>query len=346
METPSQQAEPQGHAPSPNRSAAEELGLTPDRRDEALERLVRLLARMGAAPIAALCVEDQGLHFIAAAHGLEDRALARRSTLVDHALQQDGVYAVADASQDPHLADDPLVTGAGRVRAFAGIGVRGPDRRRLGALCLMSPEPRDFDQPARATLQELRVLIEDRLQLRADVLHDPLTGAIARRHFDQIADREWRRAMRALIPISVIVCELDRVNEFIASQGRAALDRGLRATALSMQYSLHRPGDCVCRYDETRFAVLLPGTDEPGAAETAERLRQAVEALLIPFSDGPDPAMFSLSAGVATIHSEALPRGDLATAVHAATIALRNAQAAGGNRWTLAGANGELLLPT
>ncbi|MGH8518443.1 MAG: hypothetical protein ACREUE_13410, partial [Panacagrimonas sp.] len=58
METPSQQAEPEGRAESARQSAAEELGLSPLRSDDALERLVQLLARTAAAPIAALCVDD------------------------------------------------------------------------------------------------------------------------------------------------------------------------------------------------------------------------------------------------------------------------------------------------
>jgi diguanylate cyclase (GGDEF)-like protein len=345
METPSSQADPEARAESPRQSAAEELGLSPHRSEDALERLLRLLAHMSGAPIAALCIDDQGRQFVAAAQGIDEahRALPCPSALIEQALHRDDFYAVGDTAQDPQLAADPLVTGPCRVRAFAGIAIRGLDRLRVGALCLMDSEPREFDEIARAALQDLRVLVEDRLRLRADVLHDPLTGAIARRHFDEIADREWRRAMRALTPISVIVCELDRIDEFAEREGRTALDRGLRAAALAMQYSMHRPGDCVSRYDETRFALLLPGTEEAGAVETAERVRRAVEALLIPFADAPT-SMLTLSAGVATIHSEALSRGDLPAAVHAATVALRNAQAAGGNRWTLAGAHGELLL--
>jgi diguanylate cyclase (GGDEF)-like protein len=195
------------------------------------------------------------------------------------------------------------------------------------------------------SLRELLFLFQDRLRLRADALHDPTTGAITRRHFDEIADREWRRAMRALAPISVIVCELDRVHDFTASEGLQALDRGLRASVLAMQYSMHRPGDYVCRYDDTRLVLLLPGTDESGAVETAERVRHAVEGLLIPFAGAADSKL-TLSAGVTTIHSEALSRGDLGSAVHAATAALRDAQQAGGNRWMIAGANGELMLPS
>ena len=344
MESTPQPAEPEVHAESPHPSAIEELGLSPHRSDEALDRLLVLLARMSVAPMAALIVDDDGRPFVAAAFGLHDRTMLQRSTLVDQTLLQDEVLLVADATQDPQLAGDPLATGGFKLRSFAGIPVRGLDRRPLAALCVMDWEPNSFDEHACGALQGFRALVEDRLRLRADALHDPLTGAISRRHFDEIADREWRRAMRGLTPISVIVCELDRVDEFAALEGLPALDRGLRATALAMQYSMHRPGDCASRYDETRFVLLLPGTDDPGAVETAERVRAAVEALLIPFADAPT-SMLTLSAGVATIHSEALSRGDLRTAVHAATVALRNAQRAGGNRWTLAGAGGELLLP-
>lgn len=333
------------HAVSPQPSPAEALGLTPHRGDEALDRLLGLLARMCAAPIAAFCIEDHDRHFMASSHGLRERALLQRSALMQAALAQDEVLLVADATKDSRYVADPLVTGAARTRSLAAVSVRGPGRRRLGVLCVMDPAPDRFDDQAAAALRQLQAVLEDRLRLRADVLHDPLTGAISRRYFDEIADREWRRAMRALVPVSMIVCELDRVHEFAAREGNAALDRGLRATALAMQYSLHRPGDCIGRYDETHFALLLPGTDEPGATETAERVREAVEGLRIPFAEAAPSSFLTLSAGVATVHSESLTRGDPATAVRAATVALRHAQGAGGNRCTLAGAHGELLLP-
>lgn len=343
MEIPIQN-EPEGRKNSPRQSVVEELGLSPFRGEDGLDRVVQLLARVGDTSMAAFWVVDQNRQFLAAAHGFTTRELSHRSSLTEQAMRQDDVFVVEDASKDPRFAADPMVTGAPRLRFFAGVPVRDRHRHRIGLLCLIDTRAHTLGDGARAGLLDLRVILEDRLRLRSDVLHDPQTGTLARRHFDEIGDREWRRAMRALVPISVIVAELDNVREFGGREGATALDRGLRAAALAMQYSLYRPGDCVCRFDETRFAVLLPGTDEAGAIETAERVRRAVEALQIP-NAGLSSGLLTLSAGVSTVHSEALSRSDLMSSVETATSALRRSQGAGGNRWTLAGSAGELLLP-
>lgn len=343
MENP-KTPEGDGRKDSPRPSALDELGLSPLRGEEGLERVVQLLARIGDTPMAAFWVVDQNRQFLAAAHGFTTREVSRRSGLAEQAMRQDDVFVVSDASQDPRFAADPMVTGVPRLRFFAGIAVRGRDRQRVGLLCLMDGQPHTLNDAARTALQDLRVIVEDRLRLRSDVLHDPQTGTLTRRHFDEIGDREWRRAMRGLVPISLIVAELDDLRDFASREGAAALDRGLRAAALAMQYSLHRPGDCVGRFDESRFAMLLPGTDSSGATETAERVRGAVEALQIPFS-GARGGLLALSAGISTVNSEALSRIDLMASIEIAIGALRRSQSAGGNRWTLAGSGGESVLP-
>lgn len=335
MEPPIQ-IESEGRKGPPRRSAAEELGLLPQRSDEGLDRLIQLLARLGDTPMAAFWVADQNRPFFASTQGFATRDVTHRAGLMEQALRQDDIFILPDASQDPRFASDPMVTGVPRLRFFASIVVRSRDHQRIGLLCLMDPEPRSREGSVRSALHDMRAIVEDRLRLRADVLHDPQTGALTRLHFDEIGDREWRRAMRALVPISVIIAELDQLHDFAGREGAAALDRSLRAAALAIQYSLHRPGDCVGRLDESRFAMLLPGTGEPGAVETAERVRNALEALNIPFA-GAAGGLLTLSAGVNTVRSESLSRSDLVSSIELATAALRRSQAAGGNRWTLAG---------
>lgn len=319
---------------------ATELGLCARHTDAGIARIVALLAQRAEVPMAALWVVDRDRSFLTATHGLAPRELPRRSALLEQALVHDEVFVVSDASRDPRYASESLVSEDPKVHHFAAASVRVRDRQCLGLLCLMDTQAHALGEPARRALAELLPILEDHLRLRADVLHDPQTGVLTRRQFDDIADREWRRAMRGLAPISVIVLELDCLDDFSAREGAIALDRGLRAVGLAMQYSLHRPSDYVGRLDASRFVVLLPGTDEHGAQETAERLRAAVESLAIPFPDAP-AGMLTLSVGVETVHSESLSRRDLAQSVHHATVALRDAQQAGGNRALLAGASGK-----
>lgn len=311
-------------------ASSDDLGLSAFRSEEGLDRLTSLLANLGGTPLAAFWVVDAGQQFLASAHGNISRALPQHSEFGRRALQADGLLEITDARKDAHLARDPLVAGAPALRFFASTPVRDRSGRHIGALCLMDTEARPLGAAGRAALEALSALLEDHMRLRADVLHDPQTGVLTRRQFDDIADREWRRAMRAMVPISVIVAELDRLGDF-AQEGNAALDRGIRAAALAMQYSVHRPGDCVGRLDSTRFATLLYGTDAASATRIAERVRLAVDALQIPFPR--QGGVLTLSQGVATIPADQLTRCDLEGALAIGTAALERALSSGGNCW-------------
>lgn len=317
---------------TPRPSLIDAMDLSAQRSEEALDRLIALLARLGSAPIAAIWVLQGERQFLASAIGPLPREIPRGSSFAEQALHQEDMLLVEDARKDARFARDVLVTGAPRLRFFAGLGLRGRNRERIGALCLMDTQARALDDNGRAALHDLRVILEDRLRLRADVLHDPQSGAHARRPFEDIAAQEWRRAMRGLVPISLIVAELDRAEGFASNE--VAMTRGMRATALAMQYSTNRPSDCVCRYDASRFVLLLPGTDVHGATATAERVRIAVETLVIPLSDT-TAGTLTISQGVEIVTSEALSRGSLEESVQAASVALREAQQAGGNRWAM-----------
>lgn len=322
---------------------ADELGLSARHGDETLDRLTALLARLCAAPMAGIWVVDEGLQFLASAAGTWSRELPPGSRLAEQVLHHDGALIVTDLRKDARFAQDPLVTGTPRARFFAGVGLYGREHQPIGALCVLDSQVRTLDPLARSALVDLGALLEDRLRLRADALSDPRSGACARAPFEDLAAREWRRARRDLAPISVIVASLDHHDE-LAVHG-SALDHGMRAAALAMQYSLNRPGDCVCRYDDSRFVLLLPGTDGAGASHAAERVRLAIEALVIPL--GADRALWlSLSQGIQTVPSEALTRHGLEDVVEAASAAMREAQGAGGNRWALTPATRRLTRHT
>ena len=129
---------------------------------------------------------------------------------------------------------------------------------------------------------------------------DALTGLPNRRAFDAELAREWRRAIRAGEPISLLMLDADRFKAFNDRYGHQRGDEVLRTIAACLQRMTRRPGDLPARYGGEEFAVVLPGTGEAGALTMGELVRSAVEALDIRHDDSPDGRV-TVSVGVGTL---------------------------------------------
>ncbi len=121
-------------------------------------------------------------------------------------------------------------------------------------------------------------------QLEALALTDGLTGLSNRRAFDDALQREWLRALRDRSHVSLLLIDLDRFKEINDRYGHPIGDYCLRAVAAVIQRTV-RATDTVSRYGGEEIAVILPSADGAGAAETAEKIRSAIESLHLPHND-------------------------------------------------------------
>jgi len=129
---------------------------------------------------------------------------------------------------------------------------------------------------------------------------DSLTGIANRRKFDEILESEWKRAYRNLMPLSVIMIDIDYFKEFNDHYGHQAGDECLKEVAKSIQETLKRPADMVVRYGGEEFVVILPETDNGGAVMIAEQIRKNVEMLKITHNYSAVSSSVTISLGIAT----------------------------------------------
>ena len=164
-------------------------------------------------------------------------------------------------------------------------------------------------------------------QLRQFALFDGLTGLSNRRHFDQTLDREFQRALRGASSLSLLLIDIDHFKAFNDCYGHQGGDECLRAVAVAINGALHRPADLAARYGGEEIAVLLPGTDEPGAVALAHDVRRAVRALGVEHAGSP-LGRLAISIGVAAL-VPGRPPADPGLLVRAADQALYAAKSAG-----------------
>ncbi|MBV9736105.1 MAG: diguanylate cyclase [Acidisphaera sp.] len=166
-------------------------------------------------------------------------------------------------------------------------------------------------------------------ELQALSLTDPLTGLANRRRFDETVAGEWNRAMREVLPISLLMIDVDRFKAYNDQYGHQKGDECLRAIAAAIEGAVLRAGDLPARYGGEEFAVVLPSTSAAAGEQIAERVRAAVAALRIPHMRAPS-GRASVSVGLATLMPD---RGaQPAELVEAADAALYRAKQNGRNR--------------
>jgi diguanylate cyclase (GGDEF)-like protein len=176
---------------------------------------------------------------------------------------------------------------------------------RLAGLAVMSPRP----LPDGSLIQlgsgvTIKFSVKDDLELQAEQqlyessVRDPLTGLHNRRHLDERMRAELAFASRHETALSVLVIDVDHFKKINDTMGHGAGDAALKALAERLHRSV-RAEDVVARYGGEEFAVIARGIKPAGALLLAERIRETVARMRVPYEA--QSIAFTVSIGVATM---------------------------------------------
>jgi diguanylate cyclase (GGDEF)-like protein/excisionase family DNA binding protein len=154
-----------------------------------------------------------------------------------------------------------------------------------------------------AAMLELGTGQSMRSELEAVV--DSLTGLYTHRYFHERLSEELERCRTQRTSLAVLLLDLDDFRAFNERHGHSAGDGALRAVAHVVESSVRRI-DVAARYGGEEFAALLIDTDEPGAVEVAERIRDGIAAVSLAGGEN-----LSVSIGVATYPGDASFKDEL-----------------------------------
>ncbi|MBE7180489.1 MAG: GGDEF domain-containing protein [Terriglobus roseus] len=101
---------------------------------------------------------------------------------------------------------------------------------------------------------------------------DHLTGLYNRRSFEHRLAMEWRRSARHSSHLTLALVDVDHFKAFNDSYGHLAGDHALRGVAGRLNSLTGRAGDSVFRIGGEEFALILPDTDQAGAAVIGGRI--------------------------------------------------------------------------
>jgi diguanylate cyclase len=230
--------------------------------------------------------------------GIADSKGAMQTMMVDFVERLDGMAASTGQYQsrlEVHL------DAIRQARTIADLGHRLEDvlddTAKVQQQALRSLEQmqlaREDVQAAEARIRELEAQLRDVSDL---VATDPLTGALNRRGFEDLFDREAARAEREARPLAVAVLDLDHFRRINERHGHAGGDAVLRHLVKVIGGAL-RGDDVIARLGGEEFVLLFLGTALGPAADAVVRLQRQLADSPLQLEGKPISVQFS--AGVA-----------------------------------------------
>ncbi len=140
------------------------------------------------------------------------------------------------------------------------------------------------------------VTAHEKLQGLASI--DPLTGLFNRRVMDHVLQREFNRAVRYAVPLSVVFIDLNDFKIVNDTYGHAVGDLLLQHLATNLK-ALSRSTDFVARFAGDEFVLILPETDLTKATALLTRMTEALHGLPVEI-EGCE-LLVSLSYGIASL---------------------------------------------
>ncbi|MBS9719308.1 sensor domain-containing diguanylate cyclase [Tianweitania sp. BSSL-BM11] len=270
-------------------------------REEAFDRIVRLIRNVFDVPIAFISMIAADRQWAKACIGLPDPNLDRKVTFCRMVLASGQPVVIEDLSQAEDWKNSPFVTGPAHMRFYAGVPLRTMDGFVLGTLCAIDKKPRSFTEANLDVLTDLAAIVMHELELRRTAEVDVLTKVLTRRAFTVQARQVLALMDRQDRFSSVIMLDIDRFKAVNDTHGHATGDLVLSEVARICQTQL-RSTDLVGRLGGEEFVVLLPGTGAKDAVRIAEKIRKAIAAAAIDV--GSTSLAVTSSFGIATVDAK------------------------------------------
>jgi two-component system cell cycle response regulator len=210
-----------------------------------------------------------------AAWGLDGRPVAVRSALAlpfaaDRARR--GAFLLRRTREQPRLTRDDVAFAEAVIGAAVAVVQRA---------------------------QAIETARADNARLEHLATTDPLTALLNRRALTERLTTEMERALRYDGTVALLLIDLDHFKRVNDTHGHLVGDAVLRGVAELLTQAV-RTSDLVGRYGGEEFLVVLPETDDEGAASFAERVRERVAAHEFRAWDDGRALRMTASIGVAT----------------------------------------------
>ncbi|MGI2173511.1 diguanylate cyclase [Shewanella ulleungensis] len=244
--------------------------------EERFDRITRLARRLFSVSISLVNLVDSDRQWFKSVQGIDVCETSRDISFCGHAINQPEVMIVPDALNDPRFADNPLVLASPNIRFYAGFPLTMPNGMRVGTLCIIDDQPKEFSKQDEQALEDLGRLVEGELLSIQQNTLDALTAISNRRGFELLAEKTLANTDRLGLNTSLIFFDLDYFKEINDEFGHEEGDIALKSFA-NLLINCFRESDVIARFAGDEFVVLLSQRDQMSLDSLLQRFADLVK---------------------------------------------------------------------
>ena len=239
------------------------LDSAPEREFDALVQAAALVCGV---PVSLISLIDADRQWFKASVGLPGVTETPRDlAFCAHAILEDGIFEVPDATLDPRFFDNEMVTGDPGIRFYAGSTLRLSDGTHAGTLCVIDQQPRQLDDKQREVLSHLAAAAVQALEGRRALLAErelretaSQAAAVLRNSLDAIITlaldgtvTHWNAAAQRLFgysPAEMLGQPVSKLAPLNRRDEQGDLSAQLKGSLLGVNYETiraHRDGDLI-----------------------------------------------------------------------------------------------------
>ncbi|GAB4216075.1 MAG: sensor domain-containing diguanylate cyclase [Synechococcales cyanobacterium] len=300
-------------------AALQKLNILDTPLEERFERITRMVCRSLKVPIAAISLVDESRQWFKSIQGLNISETPRQVAFCAHAILNDGLLLVSDATQDQRFSDNPLVTHEPFIRFYAGYPLTLGQDIRVGTLCAIDCVPRELSTEDQEILYDLSKMVESELsaialsqaqieliqelgKLEREIMLDCLTRLWNRLGIETLLQREWDHAIRKGTPVTIVMFDFDNFKKINDTHGHLVGDEVLQGGS-RLVLSILRSYDAIGRWGGDEFMLILPDTNREQASMVLERIQETIAHHSVMTTIG--PLTISLSMGAVSVMANA-----------------------------------------